>query len=116
MLQCFKQKLSPDSSLSYDNLAIAVRHGEHVAVIFERENKLAWSWYPEFLAQPIFTDLAYRKFHIKIDDPNYRKLFDSRIKLLQREISLFSASKQQTSSSASQPQTPATSSSGTFPK
>ena len=93
MLECYKQKLRPDSSLSYDNIAVAVRHGEHVAVIFERDNKLTWSWYPDFLAQPIFTDLAYRRFHIKLDDPEYQKLFDARVKLLQREISLYSQQK-----------------------
>ena len=86
MVECYKKKYSPNVNLSYDSVAIAVRNAEFVAVIYERNGELQVAWYPEFLSSPFFTELVLRKFHIKTDEEEFKKLFHKRLLILQHQV------------------------------
>lgn len=94
MIKCYLKKLSSEVNFNYNKVAIAVRHGEHVAVIYERDGKIITQWYPEFLSQPFFTDLSLRRLKIKTDDQDFKELFRKRILLLYHQVNASSPSSQ----------------------
>ena len=86
MLRCYAKNISPEVNTSYDDIAIAVRQGEHVSVIISRDGNLQVMPYAQFLAMPFFSDLTYRKIHVSDSDDDFRRLFIQRVKLLYHQI------------------------------
>lgn len=84
MIQCYYKQLFNDK-MNYDKVAIAVRHAEEIAVIFERNKKLEVAWYPDFLSSPFYDEISTRRFKIRGTD-DFKKLFARKVMLLFYQI------------------------------